>query len=142
MDPYRTRRGSRVHVHAGEVEIQDGQMARIAVHIACSSLHSLGEGRVLVKNPVVGSPIWFATTGVTRLGHLKPVAVTGFLVWGDTCEPLVIPRGLGGAFEALAMIRLASRSAARQRRGAARRPRAVGVRNCVGQGCELAAASI
>ena len=57
MDPYRIRRGSRVRVHAGVVEIQDGQMARIAVHIARSSLHSLGEGRVLVKNPVVGSPI-------------------------------------------------------------------------------------
>jgi class 3 adenylate cyclase len=57
----------RAGLHSGEVEIQDGQIAGIAVHIAARVMALAGEGRVLVsgtvKDLVVGSPIRFADRG-------------------------------------------------------------------------------
>jgi class 3 adenylate cyclase/pimeloyl-ACP methyl ester carboxylesterase len=57
----------RAGLHSGEVEIQDGQIAGIAVHIAARVMALASEGRVLVsgtvKDLVVGSPIRFADRG-------------------------------------------------------------------------------
>jgi class 3 adenylate cyclase len=57
----------RAGLHSGEVEIQDGQIAGIAVHIAARVMAFASEGRVLVsgtvKDLVVGSAIQFADRG-------------------------------------------------------------------------------
>ena len=57
----------RAGLHSGEVEIQDGQIAGIAVHIAARVMALAGEGQVLVsgtlKDLVVGSPIRFSDRG-------------------------------------------------------------------------------
>ena len=57
----------RAGLHSGEVEIQDGQIAGIAVHIAARVMALAGTGRVLVsgtvKDLVVGSSIRFADRG-------------------------------------------------------------------------------
>ena len=57
----------RAGLHSGEVEIQDGQIAGIAVHIAARVMALAGEGRVLVsgtvKDLVVGSSLQFADRG-------------------------------------------------------------------------------
>jgi class 3 adenylate cyclase len=61
----------RAGLHTGEVEIQDGQIAGIAVHIAARVMAFAGEGRVLVsgtvKDLVVGSAIQFADRGFHSL---------------------------------------------------------------------------
>ena len=57
----------RAGLHSGEVEIQDGQIAGIAVHIAARVMALASEGCVLVsgtvKDLVVGSAIRFADRG-------------------------------------------------------------------------------
>ena len=57
----------RAGLHSGEVEIQDGQIAGIAVHIAARVMALAGNGQVLVsgtvKDLVVGSSIRFADRG-------------------------------------------------------------------------------
>jgi class 3 adenylate cyclase len=57
----------RAGLHSGEVEIQDGQIAGIAVHIAARVMALAGKGRVFVsgtvKDLVVGSSIRFADRG-------------------------------------------------------------------------------
>jgi len=76
----------RAGLHSGEVEIQDGQIAGIAVHIAARVMALAGEGRVLVsgtvKDLVVGSPIRFADRGSHSLrgipGEWRLFEVTGF----------------------------------------------------------------
>ena len=72
-------------MHTGEVEIQDGQIAGIAVHIAARVMALAHEGRVLVsgtvKDLVVGSAIQFADSGSHQLrgvpGEWRLFAVTG-----------------------------------------------------------------
>jgi class 3 adenylate cyclase len=58
-------------LHSGEVEIQDGQIAGIAVHIAARVMALAGEGHVLVsgtlKDLVVGSTIRFSDRGTHAL---------------------------------------------------------------------------
>ena len=57
----------RAGLHTGEVEVQDGEIAGIAVHIAARVMAAAGDGRVLVsgtvKDLVVGSGIEFADRG-------------------------------------------------------------------------------
>ncbi|MFE5673314.1 adenylate/guanylate cyclase domain-containing protein [Agromyces sp. NPDC056523] len=57
----------RAGLHSGEVELRDGQVAGIAVHIAARVLALAGPGRVLVsgtvKDLVVGSGIQFVDRG-------------------------------------------------------------------------------
>ena len=75
----------RAGLHSGEVEIQDGEVAGIAVHIAARVMALAGEGRVLVsgtvKDLVVGSLIGFADRGVHSLrgipGEWRLFEVTG-----------------------------------------------------------------
>jgi class 3 adenylate cyclase len=75
----------RAGLHTGEVEIQDGQIAGIAVHIAARVMAFAGEGRVLVsgtvKDLVVGSAIQFADRGSHSLrgipGEWRLFEVTG-----------------------------------------------------------------
>ena len=75
----------RAGLHSGEVEIQDGQIAGIAVHIAARVMALAGEGRVLVsgtvKDLVVGSPIRFTDRGSHSLrgipGEWRLFEVTG-----------------------------------------------------------------
>jgi class 3 adenylate cyclase/pimeloyl-ACP methyl ester carboxylesterase len=61
----------RAGLHSGEVEIQDGQIAGIAVHIAARVMALAGEGHVLVsgtlKDLVVGSTIRFSDRGTHAL---------------------------------------------------------------------------
>ena len=67
------RWGSRFErgLHSGEVEIQDGQIAGIAVHIAARVMALADKGGVLVpgtvRDLVVGSPIRFADRGSHQL---------------------------------------------------------------------------
>ena len=71
--------------HSGEVEIQDGQVAGIAVHIAARVMALAGDSQVLVsgtvKDLVVGSPIQFADRGSHQLrgipGEWRLFEVTG-----------------------------------------------------------------
>ena len=75
----------RAGLHSGEVEIQDGQIAGIAVHIAARVMALAGKGRVLVsgtvKDLVVGSPIRFTDRGSHPLrgipGEWRLFEVTG-----------------------------------------------------------------
>jgi class 3 adenylate cyclase len=75
----------RAGLHSGEVEIQDGEIAGIAVHIAARVMALAGEGRVLmsgtVKDLVVGSTIRFADRGSHALrgvpGEWRLFEVTG-----------------------------------------------------------------
>ena len=75
----------RAGLHTGEVEIQDGQIAGIAVHIAARVMALAHEGRVLVsgtvKDLVVGSAIQFADSGSHQLrgvpGEWRLFEVTG-----------------------------------------------------------------
>ena len=75
----------RAGLHCGEVEIQDGQVAGIAVHIAARVMALAGAGQVLVsgtvKDLVVGSPIQFADHGSHQLrgipGEWRLFEVTG-----------------------------------------------------------------
>jgi class 3 adenylate cyclase len=75
----------RAGLHTGEVEIQDGQIAGIAVHIAARVMALAGDGRVLVsgtvKDLVVGSTIHFADRGSHPLrgipGEWRLFEVTG-----------------------------------------------------------------
>lgn len=61
----------RAGLHTGEVELQDGQVAGIAVHIAARVMALAGGGEVLVsgtvKDLVVGSGIRFADRGAHAL---------------------------------------------------------------------------
>jgi class 3 adenylate cyclase/pimeloyl-ACP methyl ester carboxylesterase len=61
----------RAGLHSGEVEIQDGQIAGIAVHIAARVMALAGKGQVLVsgtlKDLVVGSAIRFSDRGAHSL---------------------------------------------------------------------------
>jgi class 3 adenylate cyclase len=61
----------RAGLHSGEVEIQDGQIGGIAVHIAARVMALAHEGKVLVsgtvKDLVVGSAIQFADRGSQSL---------------------------------------------------------------------------
>ena len=61
----------RAGLHTGEVEVRNGQIAGIAVHIAARVMALAGAGRVLVsgtvKDLVVGSAIRFADRGVHSL---------------------------------------------------------------------------
>ena len=75
----------RAGLHSGEVELQDGQIAGIAVHIAARVMALAGEGQVLVsgtlKDLVVGSPIRFFDRGAHSLrgipGEWRLFEVTG-----------------------------------------------------------------
>jgi class 3 adenylate cyclase/pimeloyl-ACP methyl ester carboxylesterase len=75
----------RAGLHCGEVEIQDGQIAGIAVHIAARVMALAGDGQVLVsgtvKDLVVGSTIRFADRGLHQLrgvpGDWRLFEVTG-----------------------------------------------------------------
>jgi class 3 adenylate cyclase len=75
----------RAGLHSGEVEIQDGDVAGIAVHIAARVMAFAGKGQVLVsgtvKDLVVGSPIRFADRGSHQLrgvpGEWRLFEVTG-----------------------------------------------------------------
>jgi class 3 adenylate cyclase len=75
----------RAGLHSGEVEIQDGQVAGIAVHIAARVMALADKGQVLVsgtvKDLVVGSPIRFADQGSHQLrgipGEWRLFEVTG-----------------------------------------------------------------
>jgi class 3 adenylate cyclase/pimeloyl-ACP methyl ester carboxylesterase len=75
----------RAGLHSGEVEIEDGQIAGIAVHIAARVMARAGEGQVLVsgtlKDLVVGSPIRFSDRGTHSLrgipGEWRLFQVTG-----------------------------------------------------------------
>jgi class 3 adenylate cyclase len=75
----------RAGLHGGEVEIQDGQIVGIAVHIAARVMALAHEGRVLVsgtvKDLVVGSAIQFADRGSHSLkgipGEWRLFEVTG-----------------------------------------------------------------
>jgi class 3 adenylate cyclase len=75
----------RAGLHTGEVEIQGGQIAGIAVHIAARVMALAGERTVLasgtVKDLVVGSPIRFADRGSHSLkgvpGEWRIFQVTG-----------------------------------------------------------------
>jgi class 3 adenylate cyclase/pimeloyl-ACP methyl ester carboxylesterase len=75
----------RAGLHSGEVEIQDGQIAGIAVHIAARVMALAGAGQVLVsgtlKDLVVGSPIRFSDRGSHSLrgipGEWRLFQVTG-----------------------------------------------------------------
>jgi class 3 adenylate cyclase len=74
----------RAGLHCGEVEVQDGEIAGIAVHIAARVMALADADRVLVsgtvKDLVVGSPIRFADhgshalRGVPGTWHLFEVA--------------------------------------------------------------------
>jgi class 3 adenylate cyclase/pimeloyl-ACP methyl ester carboxylesterase len=61
----------RAGLHSGEVEIHDGEIAGIAVHIAARVMAYAGKGQVLVsgtvKDLVVGSPIQFSDRGSHQL---------------------------------------------------------------------------
>jgi class 3 adenylate cyclase/pimeloyl-ACP methyl ester carboxylesterase len=75
----------RAGLHSGEVEVQDGQIAGIAVHIAARVMALAGAGQVLVsgtlKDLVVGSPIRFSDRGPHSLrgipGEWRLFQVTG-----------------------------------------------------------------
>src|SRR5215204_5360947 len=75
----------RAGLHCGEVEIQDGQVAGIAVHIAARVMALADAGHVLVsgtvKDLVVGSSIQFADHGSHQLrgipGEWRLFEVTG-----------------------------------------------------------------
>ena len=75
----------RAGLHSGEVEIQDGEIAGIAVHIAARVMALAGNSQVLVsgtvKDLVVGSPIQFADRGSHQLrgipGEWRLFEVTG-----------------------------------------------------------------
>jgi class 3 adenylate cyclase len=75
----------RAGLHSGEVEIQDGEVAGIGVHIAARVMALADKGQVLVsgtvKDLVVGSPIRFADFGYHQLrgipGEWRLFEVTG-----------------------------------------------------------------
>jgi class 3 adenylate cyclase len=75
----------RAGLHSGEVEIQDGQIAGIAVHIAARVMALADAGQVLVsgtlKDLVVGSTIRFFDRGSHALkgipGEWRLFQVTG-----------------------------------------------------------------
>jgi class 3 adenylate cyclase len=75
----------RAGLHSGEVEIQAGQIAGIAVHIAARVMALASGGQVLVsgtvKDLVVGSTIRFADRGSHQLrgvpGDWRLFEVTG-----------------------------------------------------------------
>ena len=87
----------RAGLHSGEVEIQDRQIAGIAVHIAARVMALAHEGQVLVsgtvKDLVVGSAIRFADSGSHQLRGVprRVAAVRGH--WADL-NPALIAKGL------------------------------------------------